>query len=57
MQAITAWLKISGVMLFIGGNPEKGQPPIITAKLDKPQVLIDPVKNTITIIETSQEDL
>jgi len=53
MQAITAWLKISGVMLFIGGNPEKGQPPIITAKLDKPQVLIDPVKNTITIIETS----
>ena len=53
MQAITTWLKISGVMLYLGGNPEKGQPPVVTVKLDKPQIIVDPVKNTIIIIETS----
>ena len=53
MQAVTTWLKVAGVMLYLGGSPDKGQPPIVTVKLDKPQVIVDPAKNTITIIETS----
>lgn len=52
MQAMTVWLKVSGVMLYVGGDPAKGQPPTLTAKLEKPQVVIDPDKNTITIVET-----
>jgi hypothetical protein len=52
MQATTIWLKVSGVSLFVGGDPVKGQPPVITAKLEKPQIIIDPEKATITIVET-----
>ncbi len=52
MQATTIWLKVSGVTLNVGGDPAKGQPPVITAKLEKPQVIVDPEKNTITILET-----
>jgi len=52
MKPITVWLKVSGTQLFVGGNPEKGQPPIVTCKLEKPQVIVDSEKNTITIIET-----
>jgi len=52
VQAMTVWLKVSGVALFVGGDPAKGTPPTLTAKLEKPQVIIDPDKNTITITET-----
>jgi len=52
MQAITTWLKVSGVTLYIGGDPLKGQPPVVTVKLEKPQVVVDPTKNTIVIVET-----
>ncbi len=52
MQPITAWLKVKNVKLYLGGDPEKGQAPIITVNLDMPQVIIDPLKNTITIIES-----
>jgi len=48
---VTAWLKVSGVTLYVGGDPEKGKAPILTVTLEKPQILIDPEKNTITIVE------
>ena len=52
MKAFTVWLKQSDVTLYIGGNPEHGQPPVITGTLEKPQIIVDPEKKTITIIET-----
>lgn len=52
MNSFTVWLKQSKVALFIGGDPNKGQAPVITATLEKPQILVDPEKNTIIIIET-----
>ena len=45
-----------GAVLFIGGDPAKGQAPLITAQVGKPQILIDQEKNTIVIIETKQEE-
>ncbi len=51
MKAFTIWLKQPGVTLFIGGSPEKGEAPVITATLENPQVIVDPEKNTITIVE------
>lgn len=52
MQPITIWLKASGVMFYLGGDPAKGQPPIVTVRLEKPQVIVDPVKKTIIVIES-----
>ena len=52
MQPITNWLKVPGVMLYLGGSPEKGSAPLVTVQLNKPQVIVDPNKKTITIIET-----
>ena len=49
---LTTWLKVSGVVFNLGGDKEKGQPPVVTAKLERPQVIVDTEKNTITIIET-----
>ena len=49
---ITNWIKAPGVMLYIGGNPEKGVAPIVTIPLNKPQVIVDSNKKTITIIES-----
>lgn len=52
MKAFTVWLKQTTVTLYVGGNPEKGQAPIITATVEKPQIIVDPQNNTITIVET-----
>ncbi len=52
MKPFTIWLNHPGVALFIGGDPGKGQAPIITITLERPQVLVDPEKNTIVIVET-----
>lgn len=52
MKSFTIWLKQSSVTLYIGGDVSKGQAPMITATVEKPQILIDPEKNTITIKET-----
>lgn len=49
---LTVWLKQPAVILYIGGNPDKGQAPLVTAELEKPQILIDSDKNTVVIIET-----
>ena len=52
MKAFTVWLKQSDVTLYVGGDPNHGQPPVITATIEKPQIVVDPEKKTITIIET-----
>lgn len=52
MDSATVWVKDVDVALFLGGNPDKGEAPLITVKLEKPQVLIDWKKKTITITET-----
>lgn len=52
---LTVWLKVSGVTLYVGGDPLQGKSPILTAVLERPQILIDHEKNTITIVETKQE--
>ena len=52
MKAFTVWVKKSDVTLYIGGNPDKGESPMITATLEKPQIVFDPDKKTITILET-----
>ena len=41
--------------LFIGGNPTKGQVPVITTDVSNPQLLIDTDKGTIVIIETTSK--
>jgi hypothetical protein len=48
---ITVWLKANAT-LYLGGDPAKGTQPVITATLVKPQVLVDPEKNTVVIMET-----
>lgn len=49
---ITNWLKAPNVILYVGGNPEQGSAPLVTIPLNKPQVIVDSNKKTITIIET-----
>lgn len=47
------WLK-QRIALYIGGDPTKGQAPMISTDINHPQILIDPEKGTVTIIETVQ---
>ena len=48
----TFWLKKEAV-IYMGGDPTKGTTPTLTVvKVTNPQILIDPEKGTITIIET-----
>ena len=52
MAEYTFWLKKEST-LFMGGDPQKGAVPELTAvKVKNPQILIDPEKGTITILET-----
>jgi len=51
MQPITNWLKVKNVMVYLGGSPEQGKAPLVTVQMDNPQVIVDPNKKTITIIE------
>ena len=48
---ITLWQKKKGVM-YIGGDPSKNEPPIITVELESPQIQLDTDKNIIIVIET-----
>jgi hypothetical protein len=47
---LTIWLK--DAKIFLGGDPSKGQTPIVTVDAKNPQVMIDQDKGTITIVET-----
>jgi hypothetical protein len=47
----TIWLK-KKTAIFIGGDPAKGMAPVVTIDAREVQILVDPDKGTITIIET-----
>jgi len=49
---LNIWIK-KKTTLFIGGDPAKGQAPIITTELENPQLLIDSENGKITIVETT----
>ncbi len=49
---LNIWLKGNKTTLYIGGDPEKGQAPVVTAELTDPQILIEPDKYSIKIVET-----
>lgn len=41
------------VTLYMGADPNKGGVPLLTAvRVTNPQILIDPEKGTVTIVET-----
>ena len=46
----TIWFK-KPTAIFVGGDPAKGQAPILTINAKQAQVLVDPDKGTITILE------
>lgn len=49
---LTFYLK-KETTLYVGGDPKKGTIPTITVvRVINPQILIDPEKGTITIVET-----
>uniref|UniRef100_A0A6M3KQS6 Uncharacterized protein n=1 Tax=viral metagenome TaxID=1070528 RepID=A0A6M3KQS6_9ZZZZ len=45
------WLK-KNIVIFIGGDPEKNKPPIITLELTNPQIVFDADSDKIIITET-----
>jgi hypothetical protein len=47
----TIWIK-KPVAIYVGADPAKGQPPVVTVNAKAVQVLVDPDKGTITILET-----
>ena len=47
----TIWLK-HNITIYVAGDPEKGQPPIITLEMKEPQIKFDTDKYTIHITET-----
>lgn len=52
MAEYTFFLK-KEVTLYMGADPDKGGVPLLTiVKVKNPQILIDPEKGTITIVET-----
>lgn len=38
--------------MYIGGNPEKNESPILTLELDNPQIQFDTDKNIIVVFES-----
>ena len=47
----TVWEK-RNIVIYVGGDIEKGKPPEITIEIKDPQVQFDSFKNTIYIKET-----
>jgi hypothetical protein len=45
------WLKDRTVTMIFGGDPEKNKPPLVTATLHSPQIIIEPDKNKIKVVE------
>jgi hypothetical protein len=48
---ITLWLG-EGTVIYMGGDPKKGQKPLVTVNADKPQIMVDEENKTVTIMET-----
>ncbi len=49
--SVNVWLK-DKITIYVGGIPEKGQPPLITLTINDPQLIVDKEKKVIHIIET-----
>jgi len=48
---VSIWQK-KKVTVFIGGDPEKGESPVITLEMDNPQIKFDANKNTMVVFES-----
>ena len=48
----TIWLK-KNIVIYIGGNPEKGEPPVITLDVKEPQITFDTNKSSVQISESN----
>ncbi len=48
---VTVWEK-KNVVIYIGGDPEKNIPPVITLEMVDPQIAWDTNKNVMIIKET-----
>jgi len=53
---LNIWVK-KRTTLFIGGDPSKGQAPVVTAEMENPQLLINTDTGVITIVETSDKTI
>jgi len=49
---LTIWLKGSKTTVYMGGDPEKKEIPVVTAELKDPQIRIEPDKYLVVIEET-----
>jgi hypothetical protein len=49
---LTIWLKGDKTTMYVGGDFEKGQAPVITAELKDPQIIIEPDKYLVIVKET-----
>ncbi len=47
----TVWIK-KKMVIFAGGDPNKGQHPELTVEVNNPQILVDTEKGQIVILET-----
>ena len=47
----TVWQK-KKVVIYVGGDPSKGQVPDLTIEIDNPQIQLDSNNNIIIITET-----
>ena len=48
---ITVWIK-KRMVIYAGGDPNKGQAPEITIEIENPQILVDSTTGQIIILET-----
>jgi hypothetical protein len=48
---LNIWLQ-DNAKVFIGGDPTKNQPPVVTTILKKPQIIVDKDNNRVVIMET-----
>ena len=48
---VNVWQK-KKVTIYIGGDPEKNESPVITLEMDQPQIKFDADKNVMLLFET-----
>ena len=49
---MTIWMKGGTTKMYVGGDPEKQEIPLIAAEIKDIQILIEPDKRTVTVLET-----
>lgn len=48
---ITLWNK-ANTTIYVGGDPNRGEPPLITIEAQEPQIIMDAGTNVMVIKET-----